>query len=137
MTTFRSLENKNGIQWSSPTNPSSLDEWYSSIRDTDIDSLSVGDICKAVRQRIFVDSVLPYALGIIKDDPLAGDSYDGELLAALSGLSPLDWSGSEAIAHQLSVLLSEECDALNDPDLRNDLAKLTATFESIEKTGQT
>jgi hypothetical protein len=84
---FRDLEKGTPIGWLSEDKTSSLTEWYLSVRDIHLSRLGVGDICRAIRQDLFVREILPVAIALLHDDVLAGERYDGELLAALSGLS--------------------------------------------------
>ena len=86
MTTFGALLRAQNIyDW--PTDRSSLDAWFSGIQDIPIDELSVGDLARSIRQNLFLEHVLPKAEVYLRDDALAGENYEGELLDAISLLS--------------------------------------------------
>ncbi|MGC1001030.1 contact-dependent growth inhibition system immunity protein, partial [Pantoea agglomerans] len=60
---------------------SSLELWFEGVIDTPIEELTVEDICRAIRQEICISQLMPRVLEILTDDPLAGEYYDGELIA--------------------------------------------------------
>lgn len=63
---------------------SSLEQWFERVIDIPIEELSVEDLCRAIRQELCIAQLMPRVLEVITDDPLAGEYYDGELIAALS-----------------------------------------------------
>ena len=69
-----------------------LPSWYRSVREIPLEQLSVEDICKACRQQIHLDHVVPIALRILQSNPLAGEMYDGELIASLKSVPGNYWS---------------------------------------------
>ena len=68
-----------------------LPAWYRAVREIPLEQLSVEDICKACRQQIHLDHVVPIALGILRSNPLAGEMYDGELIASLKSVPANYW----------------------------------------------
>lgn len=86
MTTFRELLLINNSNYE-PNNRSSLDEWFSGILDVSLDELEVGDIARAIRQDLFLAEILPKAEIILKQDPLAGEDYDGQLISSIASLN--------------------------------------------------
>lgn len=102
---FRDLEKETSKDWLSEDIPSSLAEWYFSVRDVPLINLSVADVCRALRQNLFISHVLPIAMTLLNIDVLAGDKYDGELVVALSGLSKKDWQENKLAARQAIIFL--------------------------------
>ncbi|MFJ5316431.1 contact-dependent growth inhibition system immunity protein [Pectobacterium versatile] len=86
MTTFRELLLISNSNYESNEN-SSLDEWFGSIIDISLDELGVGDVARAIRQDLFLADILPKAEVILKQDPLAGEDYDGQLISSISSLN--------------------------------------------------
>ncbi|MBK0097471.1 hypothetical protein IBT49_15915 [Erwinia sp. S63] len=85
MKTFRNLVwNINEIE--NPSNQSSLEIWFKSVMDVPLEKLELSDLCRALRQRVCVEQLMPLVLDILDEDPLAGEIYDGELIAALATL---------------------------------------------------
>ncbi|MGF6154106.1 contact-dependent growth inhibition system immunity protein [Pseudomonas fluorescens] len=122
--TFRDLESgvMTGFQSESPL--SSLAEWYLSVRDTPLDALGVEDLCRAVRQELYLSEVLPFAVELLRTDVLEGYKYDGELIVALGGLSSIVWEVDRDVALEvLSIVegfsFSKECS-----DVELDASKL-------------
>jgi len=69
-----------------PSNQSSLEIWFKSVMDVPLEKLELGDLCRALRQRVCVEQLMPLVLDILDEDPLAGEIYDGELIVALATL---------------------------------------------------
>lgn len=60
-----------------------LDQWYNRLIDKTIDEIELEDVSRMLAQNIFMDLGIKKALEILKDDPLAGEMYDGHLLKIL------------------------------------------------------
>lgn len=83
MITFRKLVgNINATKEASQQ--SSLELWFDRVIDIPIEKLAVEDLCRAIRQDLCVDQLMPRILDVLTEDPLAGEYYDGELIAAIS-----------------------------------------------------
>lgn len=57
---------KYSVAWSPEDPMSSLSEWYLSVRDTDFDNLEVGDVCRALRQDLFIADLLTIATFFVR-----------------------------------------------------------------------
>ena len=119
---FRDLEKKG--RWLPEENPSSLTKWYLSVRDIPLDMLDVGDVCRALRQNLFVSEVLPIAVALLEDDVLAGELYDGELIVALAGLNAGYWQENKNLAHKAVNALGEAGKLSKDVELLRDVSAL-------------
>jgi hypothetical protein len=128
--TFHDLERRTSSTWKAEDHPSSLTDWYISIRDTPLDTLSVEDLCRAVRQEIFV--VLPFAVALLEQDVLTGYKYDGELIAALAGLNEKYWRKESSVTYAIKHVLSRDNDFPNDAELLRDVSTLQ---ERLGKVG--
>ncbi|MCA8982948.1 MAG: contact-dependent growth inhibition system immunity protein [Planctomycetaceae bacterium] len=119
--TFRQLEFA-----SSSSKPaagdSALDEWYRRVRDIPINELDDGDLCRACRQQVYLDHVVPIAVERLTVQPLAGEMYDGELLVAMKSIPTGYWQRNSRISQDLADVvkkvhvLSEDDDILADAD---------------------
>lgn len=130
---FRDLEKGTPIGWLSEDKPSSLTEWYLSVRDIHLSRLGVGDVCRAIRQDLFVREILPVAIALLNDDVLAGERYDGELVAALSGLSQKYWQENAIAAYQATCALAKVEKISNDTDLLRDVSTLAKVLGDASK----
>jgi len=130
---FRDLEKETSVNWLSEGKNSSLTEWYLSVRDIHLSQLGVGDVCRALRQNLFVSEVLPFAVALLNDDVLIGERYDGELVAALSGLSSKYWQNNVNAAHKTVCALAEVRQLSNDVDLLRDASALANVLGGINK----
>ena len=130
---FRDLEKRTPANWFSEDKNSSLTEWYLSVRDINLSQLGVGDICRALRQNLFVSEVLPFAVALLNYDVLTGERYDGELIVALSGLSSKYWQENANAASQAANALAEVKQLSKDADLLRDASTLANVLEEINK----
>ncbi|WP_342560578.1 contact-dependent growth inhibition system immunity protein [Psychrobacillus sp. FSL W7-1457] len=60
-----------------------LDEWYNTLINKDITELDINDLCRMIKQNIFIELAIDKAIGFLKHNPLEGDVYDGQLLEVL------------------------------------------------------
>jgi hypothetical protein len=96
--TFASLDRQMGL----PSLPAPTAEeyplpaWYRAVYNKPLDELAVEDICKACRQKIHLEHIVPRALSLLKTDPFAGEMFDGELLASLKPVPPEYWAKNPA-----------------------------------------
>lgn len=95
MTTFREISLINTIDYKRK-NHSFLDEWFNGILVIPLDELDVGDVARAIRQELFLAEILPRAEVILKQDPLAEEDYDGQLI---SSIASLDSNEARAVLH--------------------------------------
>lgn len=100
--TMRSLEE----QPSDDSGTSALDAWYRSIRDIPLGKLPIADVARACRQSLFPDYVVPAAIRHLRENPLAGDLYDGELLVSLRNVAGSFWGRREDLRSELSKILA-------------------------------
>lgn len=68
-----------------------LPRWYLSIRDKHLCELSEGDIARLIRQRIYLDFVIPEAVARLRRNPIAGDMCFGEILWVLARVEVDYW----------------------------------------------
>ena len=91
-TTFRALAQEQGLVLPEPLPQEwPLEQWFASVIDTPLADFTDFDLARACRQRMFHEHIVPYALNVLRENPLAGDSYDGELLTALLRLPQPYW----------------------------------------------
>jgi hypothetical protein len=104
-----------------------LPAWYRAVCETPLDELGLEGICKACRQQIHLEHVVPLALRILKAEPLAGEMYDGELLVSLKSV-PLDyWPAHHDHVLPLKPIVEVACQNMNSADdLYRDMRELLA-----------
>ena len=125
--TFAMLDRQKGIPEPLPTTGEEfpMPAWYRAVRETPLEQLGVEDICKACRQQIHLEHVVPIALQLLQSEPLAGEMYDGELLASLKSAPPDHWPAHPAEA----AVLKSVCEGVRQnksisDDVRQDVAEL-------------
>ncbi|WP_405669857.1 contact-dependent growth inhibition system immunity protein [Streptomyces sp. NBC_01230] len=68
--------------------------------------LTVEDLRVLIRQGVGLVYVLPLALEVLREQPLAeGDLYEGELLSAVLTRTPETWKASPALARDLRPIV--------------------------------
>jgi len=102
-----------------------LPAWYRSVSETPLDELGLEDVCKACRQQIHLEHIVPMALQILKIEPLAGEMYDGELLVALKSIPSDYWHAHADEVLSLKPIIESACRNENlEDDLRRDMREL-------------
>ncbi|HGV3501805.1 contact-dependent growth inhibition system immunity protein [Providencia sp. PROV259] len=122
MITFRTLL-ENSID-TSERHTSPLDDWFYRVIDVPISDLSIEDICRAIRQKLFLEIILPNACNILKDEPLAGEYYDGELIASIASLSGMDISQNIGSINEIKRILTSLDLTELSKDLQQDILKI-------------
>lgn len=82
--TFRELERQAGYErddqsWESWVNEGSLPAWYREVYDTPFGLFTDFDLCRSLRQRLYLNEVIPVAITRCLEDPAAGDHVDADL----------------------------------------------------------
>jgi hypothetical protein len=110
-----------------------LERWYREVRGRPLGALDVAAVARALRQRLQLPLVAARGIELLAQDPLAGDLYEGELLAALLGavgaLPPLGEAAVAALRRALEGALSAspppDTDALTWQELQRDARALS------------
>ena len=123
MTTFRELLLINKIDYKKK-NHSSLDEWFSGVLDISLDELDVGDLARAIRQGLFLAEVLPRAEVILRQDPLAGEDYDGQLISSIASLDSNEAKSVLPALLRISSFLNELDKSIFDNQIVKDIEKI-------------
>ncbi|MFJ5334697.1 contact-dependent growth inhibition system immunity protein [Pectobacterium sp. CHL-2024] len=123
MTTFRKIiGNINTTK--EPSQQSSLELWFESVLDVPIDDLTVEDLCRAIRQKVCVEELMPRILVVLTEEPLAGEYYDGELIASLSTIEKDDLKNNKDFFVKIKNIINKlHLEDLNS-DLKNDILKI-------------
>lgn len=58
-------------------------EWFNALMEKTVYELTLADICRMLRQKIFSVVAIGRAIEILNDDLFAGDLYEGQLLVSL------------------------------------------------------
>lgn len=103
---------------------SSLEQWFQSVIDIPLNELSVEDLCRAIRQKLYIDQLMPRILEVMKDNPLAGEYYDGEMIAALSTVKKKDLKDQKDNFIQIQKIVNNlPLTAINN-DLKKDILRI-------------
>ncbi|WP_312215453.1 contact-dependent growth inhibition system immunity protein [Pantoea vagans] len=103
---------------------SPLELWFEGVIDTPIEELTVEDLCRAIRQEICIAQLMPRVLAILKNDPLAGEYYDGELIAAISTIKENELKDQVDIFIQIQKIVNQLPPSEINDDLRRDILNI-------------
>lgn len=123
MITFRKLIGGINEKNDSDKN-SSLEQWLKGVIDTPINELSVEDLCRSIRQDLFIDQLMPRVLEVLAEDPLAGEYYDGELIAALATIKAKSLKDKSGSFNQIKNIINQIDTSCIDDALRQDILKI-------------
>jgi hypothetical protein len=120
----RSLEDLEGDRWGDPPAGSSrLVRVVHQLRRKPIAELTIEDLRVLVGQQVSLHRLVPLAIDRLREDPLvAGDLYEGDLLAAVLRVDSDFWKRHPALAEDVHVILGPL------GDLPDDLAAAAARF---------
>lgn len=123
MITFRKLIGDINVT-KEPDQQSPLELWFERIIDVPIEELTVEDLCRAIRQKLCIDQLMPRVLEVLTEEPLAGEYYDGELITALSTIKAEDLRGQKNTFTQIRQLINQLPPSDINDDLRKDILKI-------------
>lgn len=123
MTTFRELLLINNSNYE-PNDRSPLDEWFKDILDIHLEELEVGDVARAIRQDLFLAEILPKDEIILRQDPLAGEDYDGQLISSIASLNSNEAKAVLPYLLRISSYLNQLDKALFDNQNITDIEKI-------------
>lgn len=106
---LKEIEKIEGIQRQTKVDPDSgLSIWYNEIRDIKISELTDGDIAKLIRQKIFLEHIVPEAIKRLNINATIGSMYDGEVLNAVASIKSSFWASNNKlleVAKKLTELI--------------------------------
>ncbi|MFI5963387.1 contact-dependent growth inhibition system immunity protein [Streptomyces asoensis] len=115
----RSLEELERDRWPAPPpDATRLIATAHALRSRPVGTLTVEDLRLLIRQDIGLAVLLPLAVEVLRDDPLAeGHMGEGDLLRAVLTRASAIWSAHPELAKQLTDIVSGLSDL--PPDLRS------------------
>ena len=57
-----------------------LELWHNDVIEKKVDELTLSDVLRMIRQKVFLEAAVEKAIIFLKDNPLVGEMYDGELM---------------------------------------------------------
>lgn len=123
MITFRKLTGNSNTA-KDPSHQSPLEKWFEGVLDIPLENLDVGDVCRAVRQKVCLDQLMPRILALLTEDPLAGEIYDGELIAALATIKSNELHDQKETFIRIKNLINGIAPQDINTDLKNDIFKI-------------
>lgn len=118
--TLRALTGRDGDQGGGS---SALDHWYAAVADTPLDELGVGDLCRAIRQGLVLEELIPNAIREVSKDPVVGDMYDGEVASVLARVPIQFWEEHPSILRSALEVLAQAAQVV-DEDVRAEISAL-------------
>ncbi|MEE1739461.1 contact-dependent growth inhibition system immunity protein [Streptomyces sp. BE147] len=105
----RSLEELERAFWPAPSvDDTRLVATAHALRRRPIGQLTVEDMRLLIGQDIGLPYLLPLALDVLRENPMAeGDMYEGDLLSAVLTRSPSVWSESPGPGRELRTIVSK------------------------------
>ncbi|MEU0029577.1 contact-dependent growth inhibition system immunity protein [Streptomyces sp. NPDC006335] len=122
----RSLEELERDRWPAPSaGATGLVATAHALRRRPIGELTVEDMRLLIGQDIGLPYLLPLALEVLRDNPMAeGHMYEGDLLAAVLTRNPAVWTESSELGRELRVIISNLTDL--PPDLQQKVERFLA-----------
>ncbi|MFD0341140.1 contact-dependent growth inhibition system immunity protein [Streptomyces sp. NPDC127117] len=105
----RSLEELERTRWPAPsTDDTRLVATAHALRRRPIGELTVEDMRLLIGQDIGLPYLLPLALEVLRENPMAeGDMHEGDLLSAVLTRNPSVWDELSELGRELRVIISK------------------------------
>ncbi|MFD4693221.1 contact-dependent growth inhibition system immunity protein [Streptomyces sp. NPDC058463] len=105
----RSLEELEHDRWPDPSaDDTRLVATALALRRRPIGELTVEDLRLLIRQDIGLLYLLPLALEVLRDNPMAeGHMYEGDLMSAVLTRNPAVWTGFPELGRELRAIVSK------------------------------
>lgn len=84
-----------------------LQKWFNKLIDKTIDEITIADVLRMIRQKMFYNLAMTKAVEILQDNVFAGETYDGELLEKIS---EMDISVLTVYSNKLKFILKDALD---------------------------
>ncbi len=128
--TFATLDRENGIAPLPERHGEEmpLPAWYRTVYHTPLEELTIEDLCKASRQQLHIEQIIPIALARLREEPMAGEMFDGELLVSLRSVGVDYWVVHRSNAAALKAIIDAAWSNLPEDiqfDARDILARLS------------
>lgn len=81
-----------------------LEKWYNQLIDKSIDEITVTDVLRMMRQKVFLSLAMLKAIEFLKDNSFVGEAYDGQMLEKIS---EMDRSFLVSYADDLKLILED------------------------------
>ncbi|CAM5354921.1 contact-dependent growth inhibition system immunity protein [Streptomyces hirsutus] len=122
----RSLEELERDRWPAPSaDDTRLVATAHALRRRPIGELTVEDMRLLIGQDIGLPHLLPLALEVLRENPMAeGHMYEGDLLSAVLTRNPAVWTESSELGRELRVIISKLTDL--PPDLQQKVERFLA-----------
>lgn len=117
--TFIEIEKIEGVNYSYDGN-SPLSNWYHGLRKIPISEFCVEDLCKCIRQNIYIAHIIIYVINVLKNNSLAGEIYDGELAVSLKTIDSAFWVNHIVEKNQIKEILLNSIEQF-DEDVKSDI----------------
>jgi hypothetical protein len=78
-----------------------LPAWHRSVYNLPFCDFQVEDLCRACEQRMCLEEIVPFALRVLENDPLADGLYDGHVLVAVCEIPGSFWSSHPDLGGEL------------------------------------
>ncbi|NBE55070.1 contact-dependent growth inhibition system immunity protein [Streptomyces boluensis] len=104
----RTLDELEGAWPDPPDNTTALVKTVHALRRKKLGTLTVEDLQRLVSQSVSLPFLLPLAMEVLRDNPLAeGRYYAGDLLSAVLGCPPSAWALFPDLAEELEGIASQ------------------------------
>jgi hypothetical protein len=133
----KSLQELEGKDWGEPTYDSHLVTECHRLRRVPLCELTAEDLRILIGQDIGLPYLIPLALELVRDDPfVAGDCYEGDLLAAILRADSRFWVASPALRAEAAQIAQRSLSllpGLDDTDRKTAEDSLTDAYDIFQR----
>jgi len=108
----------------------SLESWYHDKRLVPFGELSAWDVSRAITQRICLEQLVPIAIELLQENPMAGEWYEGDLLDAMRKVPIAYWSTHIGQRDAMKIVCER---VVEHEDYKNDQADIDSILDELKK----
>ena len=132
---YKTLEELDGEDWGEPEYDSYLVATCHRLRRVPLNDYKVEDLRIMIGQQFGLEYILPLALNVLEDDPLAeGDFYPGDLLNSVLNINPTFWDQHPELRQRMATIaVAAEANVQEIDEVDEDLKRNIALFRTYHK----
>ena len=108
----------------------SLEVWFNSVIDKNIEQIALSDVLRMIRQQLFLEIALEKSIEFLKDDPFTGEYYSGELIGHLLKINPLLLKKFDREIKSITSNIKTKINAISDEE-KNEIEKISQKITDL------
>ena len=110
----------------------SLEIWFNKVIYKNIEQITVSDVLRMIRQQLFLEIALEKAIEFLKNDPLIGEYYAGELISHLLKINPMLLKKYDKDIKKITTKINGNTSKIDDAE-KTEIAQISQRITDLIK----